>query len=213
MEKMVHRRLTWLLDCLDVLPAEMSGFRRQRCTADAIMDLSSSLEEARAHNHTAHIAFVDIYHAFDALPHATVLNSLRRSGVLGRPLQYIQNFLSNRRLHVKLHGFTSSARLVTQGVPQGSVLSPLLFNVALAELPQYLPQPGLLELHVAIYADDIVLWCSGPTSVGRTVRDTLQCGLDATSGYFSAVGLAISPSKTSSIAYLSDFKIRPYLFG
>lgn len=179
----------------------MSSFRRQRCAADPIMNHSSPLGEARAPIHTAHIALVGIHRASETLPFATALDSLNQSGVSGRLLQYIEDFLSNRRLHVQIYGFTSSARLVTQGVPQQSVISPLRFNMVLAEFPQYLPRLRLLELYVAIYADDIVLWCSGPTSEGKAVRYTLQCGLDFTSGYFSAIDLAISPLKTFSIAY------------
>lgn len=125
MEKMVHRRLTWLFHHNDVLPVDMSGFQPERCSPDAIMCLTSLKEEARFHYDTAHVAFLDVHRAFAALLHESVINQLRRSGVCDRSHIYVGSVLHNRRMHVRVHGATSTVRLVTQGVPQESVLSPL----------------------------------------------------------------------------------------
>lgn len=69
-----------MIDHTAVLPNEMFGIRRQRSTAGAIMDLTSSLEESRGRHHTAHIAFLDVNHAFDALPHGAT-DQLDRSNI------------------------------------------------------------------------------------------------------------------------------------
>ncbi|KAG0430443.1 hypothetical protein HPB47_022686, partial [Ixodes persulcatus] len=74
-------------------------------------------------------------------------------------------------------------RSSTQGVPQGSVLSPLLFNIIMAGLPAALPVGGPYPIHCAIYADDVALWCAGPTRLSTTVRAVLQRALDGTASF------------------------------
>lgn len=63
-------------------------------------------------------------------------------------------------------------------------------------------------MHAVVYVNHIVLCCSGRGSEGKAVRNTLQWGLESTSRYFSAIGLAFSPSKTSSIAYHSRQRLQ-----
>lgn len=70
---MVHRRLMRLVKRHNILPESMLGFRQQRCTTDRIGDLALLLEEARRMGRMAHVAFLDTYHAFDALPHNIIV--------------------------------------------------------------------------------------------------------------------------------------------
>ncbi|KAG0433621.1 hypothetical protein HPB47_019742 [Ixodes persulcatus] len=68
------------------------------------------------------------------------------------------------RFTVKIPGATSTSRPISKGVPQGSVLSPLLFNVVMASLPHCLPTNNeTLHVGMAIYADDVAMWCEGPS--------------------------------------------------
>ncbi|KAG0433122.1 hypothetical protein HPB47_020209, partial [Ixodes persulcatus] len=86
----------------------------------------------------------------------------------------------------RVHNVTnwdSTIRSSTQGVPQGSVLSPLLFNIIMAGLPAALPVGGPYPIHCAIYADDVALWCAGPTRLSTTVRAVLQRALDGTASF------------------------------
>ncbi|KAG0414008.1 hypothetical protein HPB47_008833 [Ixodes persulcatus] len=100
LERLVLRRLTWQLGTNKTLPDQLSGFRTHRSTVDAIGEVATSFEEARAAGKTMSCAFLDIHKAFDALPHATILHQLTLFGIAGRAYAYICAFLQNRTLIV-----------------------------------------------------------------------------------------------------------------
>lgn len=203
MERLVLRRLTWYMETIGALPDELCGFRAKRCTADAIGDLASTLEEARASHQTVYCVFLDIHKAFDALPHATIRQRLRHFGITGRLYSYVCAFLTRRCFFVRVPGAVSSRRSVTQGVPQGSVLSPFLFNLAMAALPfslKTLPKSPA-ALHIAIYADDAALWCVGPSRASKSIGSQLQRALDEVVKTTEDLGLTLSVTKTAFLCY------------
>lgn len=200
LERLVLRRLTWQLGTNKTLPDQLSGFRAHRSTVDAIGEVATSFEEARAAGKTMYCAFLDIHKAFDALPHATILHQLTLFGIAGRAYAYIRAFLQNRTLIVNVRGTTSAPRYVTQGVPQGSVISPFLFNLAMASLPAVLPPmtyPLTPRTSIAIYADDVAIWTVGLSNQAQMTGQILQFALDKTAKEISRLGLTLSASKTA----------------
>lgn len=201
LERMIHRRLSWQLEDAQALPPQLSGFRAGCSTVDSIGNLTSSLEQAKAQKHVLHAVFLDIHRAFDALPHNVIMERLRHIGVRGRTYKFIASFLQRRTFHVKIAGHTSSPRDSSQGVPQGSVLSPLLFNIVMAGLPSALPKGDTIAVNCAIYADDVALWCTGPTRISTTIQAKLQQSLNTTAAFLYHAGLTLSVTKTSALSY------------
>lgn len=91
----------------------------------------------------------------------------------------------------------STPRNVTRSVAKGSVLSPLLFSIALASLPGSFIQLTEVMVHFALYADHLALWCVDPTTRGSAVRAALQQDIDWTVLYLNKIVLTMSPSKTA----------------
>ncbi|KAH7980927.1 hypothetical protein HPB49_020317 [Dermacentor silvarum] len=193
LEAMALRRLEWIATALDTFAPEQSGFRRLGSTADS---LSATLEESLSRHEAGYLILLDVQSAFDGLPHATIIGSLRELGVTGRLLQYISCFLTNRTLRVRVGGALSDPRGVFSGVPQGSVLSYFLFNLALSRLPDFIPRTTSLAVRLAIYADDIAIFACGPTEVGYLVRASIQTAVDAVDKYLASIGLQLSTAKT-----------------
>ncbi|EEC19761.1 reverse transcriptase, putative [Ixodes scapularis] len=129
-----------------------------------------------------------------------------RLGVTGRPLRFVQAFLSDRSVTVKVGGHLGSSRHLTRGVPQGSVISPLLFSAGLSALPAAAREGGTARypVHVAIYADDVALWVTGGgAGSGERWRaaEELQRALTNVMHYLRVLGLDVSAAKTAALVY------------
>nr|XP_037288951.1 uncharacterized protein LOC119181810 [Rhipicephalus microplus] len=199
LEKVALERLEWIAGQLEFFPEQLTGFRRHRCTADSISDVVSTLEDAKSCGDVAMLLLLDVESAFDSLPHEVVETSLDRFGVQGCLRSFVTAFLTGRTFRVRVGKETSKPRDITAGVPQGSVLSPFLFNLAMAGLPASLPTGTRLPAHCSVYADDVALWARGPRRSVPAIRTSLQAALDAVSAYLSGIGLKVSATKTEAL--------------
>ncbi|KAH7933674.1 hypothetical protein HPB49_015615 [Dermacentor silvarum] len=190
MEAIALARLEWVARACGFLADQQTGFRRRRCTADSIADVVSTLEDARASGDLAMLLLIDVKGAFDGLPHAVVQQALDLLGIGGNLRRFLSSFLNDRTLRVRVGHARSTPRPVAAGVPQGSVVSPFLFNLALARLPAALPTDPHYKVECTIYADDIALWVRGPPQSSRHVCLALQRALDTTAAYLGSIGLS-----------------------
>ncbi|BHF62595.1 hypothetical protein SprV_0200558000 [Sparganum proliferum] len=128
------------------------GFRRGRsCLTNLLYCLelwTRSIDEGNV----VHVAYIDFKKAFDSVPHQLLLYKLSRIGVRGKLLKWIENFLIGRSQTVRLGGQQSAEVTVTSGVPQGSVLGPILFLIYIDDCIHD------LDCDIAMFADDIKLW-------------------------------------------------------
>lgn len=194
MERMVHGRLTWWLETKRPLPHCMTGFRPRLCTADSILDFVSAAEHSRNIGHHTIVVFFDVAKAFDNVDVAAVVRQLTGMGITGQVQTFIWNFLHNRSLQVRLGSTLSEPRQSHRGLPQGCVLSPLLFNLVMAGLPSALTKLPK-QVDISLYADDICLWVSGHKC--SNLKTIMQAAISSTQEYLATVGLAISAEKTA----------------
>jgi ribonuclease HI len=134
------------------------------------------------------VVYVDLKSAYDKIWHAGLLHKLKRCGIKGKLLNWLAAYLTDRKFQVRVEGSESSSFCATSGVPQGGVLSPLLFNVMLADIPT---QDGIQQY---IYADDITFSCCGQDPV--TVKTTMETYLLSFEKWCLSWGVVINPSKT-----------------
>lgn len=210
MEAVVLPRLRWIAGAMNFMPEQQTGFRRYRCTADSIADVVSTLEDARNRGDVALLVLLDVQSAFDGLPHVVIESALDALGVGGCLRRFITQFLTGRTLRVRVGRTTSSPRAVTSGVPQGSILSPFLFNLVLAALPAAIPEDERYPTQCSIYADDVALWVHGPRRHLPAVRRSLQRTLDAVASFFRGIGLQVSPAKTVALIVHPNAAARVY---
>nr|VZH89441.1 unnamed protein product [Spirometra erinaceieuropaei] len=119
--------------------------------------------------HAVHIAFMDFQKAFDTVPHQRLLHKLKKIGIGGNFLTWIENFLVGRQQVVCVGRGKSDPALVDSGVPQGSVLGPILFLIYVDDAARD------LDCEVAMFADDMKIWSviRGPAD-----EDRLQMNLN-----------------------------------
>ncbi|XP_075723786.1 uncharacterized protein LOC142765866 [Rhipicephalus microplus] len=147
----------------------------------------------------AMLLLLDVESAFDGLPQVAVEAALDRLGISGSLRGFVTAFLPRRTFCVCVGGATSQPRDITAGVPQGSVLSPFLFNTALAGLPASLPTDTRFPARCSVYADYLALWVRGPRRSIPAIRRSLQPALDAVITYLGGIGLKVSATKTEAL--------------
>ncbi|KAH7979139.1 hypothetical protein HPB49_008378 [Dermacentor silvarum] len=175
------------------------GFRTHRSTADCLAAVVGTLEQASRDGHAAFLLLLDVQSAFDSMPHDIIISAVRALGVGGRLLAYVRAFLTDRSSVVRVGRATSSPRSVTCGVPQGSVLSPFLFNLALVPISECVRSSGHLPVRTVVYADDVALFVRGPPATMAQMRLQLQAAAVAVGDFLRAIGLSLSAAKSEAI--------------
>lgn len=172
MEAMALARLNWIVSVGNVLGPEQSGFRRLHSTADSLADVITTLENAVLKGKAGYLILLDVKSAFDSLPHWAITQALPAIGVQKRLLKYLIAFLTTCSIHVCVGSILSSPYPVLTGVPQGSVISPFLFNLVLSK--KCVPTSSRHFVKMAIYADDVALFATAPTRGGSSSLRELQ---------------------------------------
>ena len=128
------------------------GFRSSRSTADLLTVVLYTIARAFNRSGATRVVALDISKAFHRVWHARLLHKLKSYGISSQIFGLISSFLSNRQLRVVLDGKFSQEYPVNAGVPQGSILGPILFLLYINELPDD------VICDIAIYADDTTLY-------------------------------------------------------
>ena len=193
LEKLVFKRLYSHLD--QFLPIHQSGFRQRDSTADQLARLVHRLATAGDEGNTNLACFYDLLKAFDRVWHKGLLAKLHHFRVRSHALAWITDYLSDRRQCVRLQNSTSSWLPVPAGVPQGSVLGPLLFLAYTIDLPNCVRHPTQCDQ----FADDTAL--TTVSSSPGVCEEHLQQSVTATSTWLSNWRLAVNVEKTVTMAF------------
>ena len=202
LERIVHRRLLHHLLDNSFLSPRQFGFRPGSSTQEALLTATHDWHRCLDRGLSTAALFLDLSKAFDRVPHGKLLCSLSSVGVSGPLLQWFQSYLSDRSQRVVLNGHSSSALSVKSGVPQGSILGPLLFIVYIDSLAHVNLSPGT---SIVLYADDILLYRTLSTYKDNAL---LQSDVNTISSWIATSGLALNPSK-STLLVISRQRVKP----
>ena len=143
------------------------------------------------HNRTVAVT-VDVNKAFEGVPRHPLTNKILDTNMHNNTKRWLANSLAGRCAHVSFAGQTSKTRNFTNGVPQGSVLSPTLFNLYMHDIPE----PHTPQVHIASYADDITI--TSTHSNPNTAAHLLQPYLNTLHNWLTTNRLNLAPAKSTS---------------
>ena len=153
-ERMVGKRLEWFLETNNLLSKFQSGFRKNHSTYDHIVRLETDIRKAFKHKRHTTAVFLDISRAYDMVYRPALIWKLHRLGLRGHLAHYLVGFLSGmRHFRLRCRSLHSNIYSLENGLPQGSCLSPILFNIMINDLFDTVPQ----GISCSLFADDCAI--------------------------------------------------------
>ncbi|CAB0034761.1 unnamed protein product [Trichogramma brassicae] len=198
-ETLVRNRLQWYAEVHHWLPRSQHGFRKGLSCSDNLTNLLLKTEEAFLTGREVFAAFLDVEGAFDNVNIDILIDKLASLGCSLNTILFIKFITHERFIHTEIDGLK---RRSCRGVPQGSVLSPLLYAIYVASVTEGLPAC----VHVSQFADDLAIFTvSGDSGCSIT---TLEHSISTLDQNLGGLGLRIAPSKTNFI-HFNRKKIAP----
>lgn len=204
LEKALKTRLMSFLENTGHLSDRQFGFRPGRSTQDAMFALISNIVDNLNSEHTKKVlaVYLDLAKAFDTVNHSILLKKLSNAGIIGTPLKILKNYLSGRTQRTKVDVIFSTPRPVVCGIPQGTVLGPLLFLIYINDLLEMDPGGSLTG-----FADDTGVVFAASTWEELTVKTTR--GLAAINNWLWEHKLTLNVSKTKYSTYTFTRQTQP----
>lgn len=203
LEKVVSIRLTGYLTENGLQEPMQSAYRKQHSTETALMRVQHDILGALSGQNACLMVLLDLSAAFDTVDHTQLLSTLRDLGIRGRALEWFASYLKDRHQVVSIGQNTSQSQQLVCGVPQGSVLGPVLFTVYTASLGKLLRSR---KMNYQLYADDSSLYIMfRPLDILATVERVEQC-VESVRQWMSQRSLKMNDSK-SEVLLISSKQI------
>ncbi|KAF2348705.1 Reverse transcriptase domain, partial [Trinorchestia longiramus] len=200
LEKVISNQLSTHLDKSNLLHPNQYAYRKHTSTQDALPNITEKIYSDIDTKNVTLLLLLDLSKAFDTFEHKRLLQKISNLGVA---TQWFQSYLANRSHAVQLENTISSPIQNDFGVPQGSILDPLLFSIFINDFPS---MPS--NTRISMYADDIqIAMTSAPTKLSQ-IKSNAEILLKHVKSWYDQNGLKLNASKTQCIIFGSRNTIK-----
>jgi len=193
LEKVINNKISKWAEQNNILPPVQSGFRTKRSCQDHILRLTQQITNGFNDIDNKRLTgaiFFDLEKAFDVAPHAGILNKLEKNNLNPCLIKWVKCFLSDRSYQVNWKNNKSKSFSINRGVPQGSCLSPTLFNLYFSDIADVIPKNS----DKALFADDLAIWHSDSSL--KVIEFNLQRAINKIVTFCDKWGLLLNKKKT-----------------
>ena len=201
-EKVIHLQLSEYLENNKLISPNQYGFRKKHSTEFASLHLVDHLNYEIDMGRTPLNIYLDLSKAFDTLNHDILLSKLKYYGVSGISHNLLLTYLSNRKQFVQFESSKSDLLSINQGVPQGSILGPLLFIIYINDLPS-----SCRLFDCLMYADDTTLFCSLDSINLENRERIINNELQNVSNWLVSNKLTLNVNKTKYMMFYKHPKV------
>ena len=198
-EKAMYQRLNDFLEMNEIIYPNQFGFRKSRSTQHSLIQIIDSINKTIDNGFYGCGIFIDLSKAFDTVNHKILLNKLEHYGIRNESLCWFQSYLNNRKQFVTINQSESELLQMTCGVPQGSVLGPLLFLIYINDLPSISN-----KLDFFLFADDTNIYYESPDLAN--LEKTINKELKKLYQWLCSNRLALNIDKTNFVLFHSLHK-------
>ena len=205
-ERIIKERLEFFLEKNNIIPVFQAGFRKNRGCTDHIVKLTSHAKKALVQKRAVFTTFYDIKRAYDSVWHALLLKKMVQLNITGNMYNFFRTFLQGRSFRVKVGSELSEQKFVDMGLPQGSVVATVAFNIMLYDVKEV----KLKDSEITLYADDIACWYSPNFRrlkrdfVKKQIMKTVQNNVDKIADYLKTNGFQLAAEKTVFIIFTNN---------
>lgn len=192
-EKILKEKMIKIIEDHKLYPDEQFGFRRGHGTSHQVLRLCNIVKTNRAIGRSTGMILLDIEKAFDSVWHNGLIYKMINLNFPSFLCKIIQSFVSNRRFIVHVNGSVSNVINFHAGVPQGSVLGPVLYNLYTSDFPH------LFQCEAAIYADDTAIISSHEFSLN--IETNLKNAIEVLQNYYTKWKIKLNAEKTQAIFF------------
>jgi hypothetical protein len=198
-ERVIGKQLMKYLEENGLLNTRQYGFRQSRNVTQPVLEITQRIFEHLNAGEERYIQMVliDLKKAFDTIQHKLLIEKLEHYGIEGWPLKWFKEYLSDREQYVEIEGKKAEKRKVKCGVPQGSVLGPILFLIFINDLP------NAMQILTVLFADDTAMVKEGNDR--EKLSRSLERELTTATDWFRANKLSLNVKKTK-IMEISNVK-------
>lgn len=192
-ERIMHRRI--MTSCKRLIPEFQHGFMSGRGTGTQILRTCKYISDALSEGHSVAMISTDLSKAFDSINHRGLTKKLQEGDVPNNIIKLIENYLNNRKTRGKFRTTTGEEKTVPHGVPQGSILGPVIFNLYVSDLPKSRIAGQMLSQ----YADDLCILNAAERPDNASTRVTWAA--EEVIDYYDRWGLQCNVDKTECIMF------------